>query len=94
MATVEDGTNDGGLTRKRRVRAAQRGSVTRLTAKLDETLISGDARRLRQLKQSLTDKQHVLSKLDDELIELVNDEHLEEEVEAADLIRERIGLSL
>ena len=68
--------------------------MTRLTAKLDETLISGDARQLRQLKQSLTDKQHVLSKLDDELIELVNDEHLEEEVEAADLIRERIGLSL
>ena len=94
MATEEDGTGDGGLTRKRRVRAAHRGSVTRLTDKLDEILISGDARRLRQLKQSLTDKQHVLSKLDDELIELVNDEHLEEEVEAADLIRERIGLAI
>ena len=94
MATEEDGTGDGGLTRKRRVRAAHRGSVTRLTDKLDEILISGDARRLRQLKQSLTDKQQVLSKLDDELIELVNDEHLEEEVEAADLIRERIGLAI
>ena len=68
--------------------------MTRLTDKLDEILISGDARRLRQLKQSLTDKQHVLSKLDEELIELVNDEHLEEEVEAADLIRERIGLAI
>ena len=92
--TEEDGTGDGGLTWKRRVRAAHRGSVTRLTDKLDEILISGDARRLRQLKQSLTDKQHVLSKLDEELIELVNDEHLEEEVEAADLIRERIGLAI
>ena len=94
MATEEDAASDRGLTRKRRVRAAHCGSVTRLTTQIDKALISGNVRRLRQLKQSLTDKPRVLSKLDDELMELVSDEHLEEEVEAADLVKERIDLAL
>ena len=80
--------------RKRRVRAAHRGSVTRLTSQLEHVLDSGDARQMKQLKQSLTDKLHVLSKLDDKLIDLVPDEQLEEEVQQADLIKERITLAI
>lgn len=49
---------------------------------------------MKQLKQSLTDKLQVLSKLDEELIDLVRDEQLEQEVEQADLIRERISLAI
>lgn len=80
--------------RKKRIRAAHRGSVTRLTAQLENVLDSADARKMKQLRQSLTDKLKVLSKLEDELIELVRDEQLEEEVEQADLIREQTTLTL
>ena len=72
--------------RKRRVRAAHRGSVTRLTGQLEEALQSADVSRLKQLRQSLTDKSSVLSRLDDELIELVVEEQ-------ADQIKERISLA-
>ena len=49
---------------------------------------------MKQLKQSLTDKLHVLSTIDEELISLVSDEQLEEEVEQADLIQARISFAL
>ena len=65
---------------KRRVRTAHCESVTRLTSQLEHILDSGDAHQMKQLKPSSTDKVHVLSKLDDELIELETDEQLEEEV--------------
>ena len=81
-------------TRKKRIRAAHHGSVTRLTAPLEDILSSGDSRRMKQLKQSLTNRLHVLSTIDKELISLVSDEQLEEEVEQADLIRERISFAL
>ena len=80
--------------RKKRVRAAHRGSATRLTAQLEHILDSGDTRQMKQLRQSLTDKLQVLTKLDGELVELVQDDQLEEEVEQADLVRERITLAL
>ena len=67
--------------------------VTRLTAQLENVLDSANTRQMKQLRQSLTDKLQVLSKLDDELIKLVRDEQLEE-VEQADLIRERTTLAL
>ena len=78
------------LRKKKRVRGAHRSSVTRLIGQVDEAIDSKDVRRMRQLKQSLTDKSNVLAKLDDELIELVGEEELETEVEQADLIREKI----
>ena len=79
---------------KKRVRAAHRGSATRLTTQLEHILDSGDTRQMKQLRQSLTDKLQVLTKLDGELIELVQDDQLEEEVEQVDLVRERITLAL
>ena len=85
---------DEATTRKKRVRAAHRGSVTRLLGQVDETLESADARRLKQLKQSLIGKRDVLLTLDDELIELVNEEQLDTEVEQADLIKEKISFAV
>ena len=39
-------------------------------------------------------KLDVLSKLDDELIELIDEEHLDAEVEQADLMKENISLAV
>ena len=82
------------LARKKRVRAAHHGSVTRIISQVEEAIASTDACRLKQLIQSLSDKSSILSKLDDELIELVEEEELETEVEQADLIGEQISLAV
>ena len=84
-----------GLTRKRKVRAARRGSVTRIISQVYESLESGEALnlpRLRQQKLQLSGKLDVLLKLDDELIEMVAEDELDVEVEQADVIKEKIGL--
>ena len=86
-----------GLTRKRKVRAAHRGSVTRIISQVYESLESGEALnlpRLRQQKLQLSGKLDVLSKLDDELIEMVAEDELDVEVEQADVIKEKIGLCI
>jgi hypothetical protein len=85
---------DEAAVRTKRNRAAHRGSVTRLLGQVDETVASADVCRLKQLKQSLNGKLDVLSKLDDDLIELVDEEHLDAEVEQADLIKENISLAV
>lgn len=86
-----------GLARKRKVRAAHRGSVTRIIGQVAENLESPDGpnlSRLRQHKISLSEKMEVLSKLDNELIEIVEEEELDNEVEQADMIRERMRLCI
>ena len=86
-----------GLDRKRKVRAAHRGAVTRIMGQVRDNLDSPDGpnlRRLRQQKSTLSGKLDVLSKLDDELLDLVNEDDLEGEVEQADVIRERIGVCI
>ena len=57
--------------RKRRVIAAHCRSVTRLIGQLDKALGSTDTCRLKQLKQSLTEKLSIPSRLDNELSEIV-----------------------
>ena len=47
---------------------------------------------LRQHKTLLAEKLEVLSKLDNELIEMVDEEELDDELEQADVIKGRIGL--
>ena len=87
----------GGLERKRKVRAAHRGSVTRIVGQVYESLESGDALsvpRLRQQKSLLSGKFDVLSKLDDELAKMVAEDELDHEVEQADIIKEKIGLCI
>ena len=85
-----------GLARKRKVRAAHHGSVTRIVSQVYENLKSGEALnlpRLRQQKSPLSGKLDVLSKLDDELIEMVAEDELDNEVEQADIIK-KIGLCI
>ena len=72
---------------------------TREEYELVAALGSTDTRRLKQLKQSLTEKLSVLSALDDEIIALIEDEQLEAEVEQAeveqaDLIRGKVNLAV
>ena len=86
-----------GLARKWKVRAAHRGSVTRIVSQVYENLESGEALnlpRLRQQKSLLSGKLDVLSRLDDELIEMVAEDELDNEVEQADIIKEKIGLCI
>ena len=85
--------SDGATARKRRIRAAHRSSATRLLGQVDETISTSDLPRLKQLKQALNGKIEVYSKLDNELIKLVEDQ-LEAEVEQADLIREKINYAV
>ena len=66
-------------TKKGNVRRAHRASATRLINQIDGAIVSADVRRLKQLKQSLTNKLTVLARLDDELIGLVEDDDLEAE---------------
>ena len=82
----------GRLDRKRKVRVAHRGSVTRIIGQASESLESGDTLsvpRLRQQKSLLSEKLYVLSKLDDELIKMVAEEELDHEVEQADIIKRK-----
>ena len=86
-----------GLARKRKVRVAHHRSVTRIVSQVYESLESGEALnlpRLRQQKSQLSGKLDVLSKLDDELIEMVAEDELDTEVEQADVIKEKIGLCI
>ena len=85
---------DEATARKKRLRAAHRGSATRLLSQVDTAIASPDLPRLRQLQRSLISKQDVLSKLDDEMIELVREDELDQEVENADVIQEKISLAV
>ena len=86
-----------GLARKRKVRAAHRGSVTRIVGQVYESLECEEALnlpKLRQQKLLLAEKLNVLSKLDDELIEMVGEDELDSEVEQADVIKEKIRVCI
>ena len=63
------------LTTKKKVRVAQLGYITKIVSKVYDNLESSDGpslSRLRQQKLLLYGKLEVLTKLDDELIELVD----------------------
>ena len=65
-------------TRARRVQVqgAHRGAVTMLVNQLDEALGSTDVGRLKQLKQSQQNKIEILSVLDEQILELVEDDQV------------------
>ena len=87
---VEEATR----ARRVRVRGAHRGAVTRLVSQSDEARGSTDVGRLKQLKQSLRSKMEILSVLDEQILELVEDDQVESEVEQADLVREKSELAI
>ena len=82
--------------RKKRVnvRRAHHASATKLINQV-ESVAASDACRLRQLKQSLTDKLALLERLDEEVMELTEDEEeLLVEVEQADGVKDKIKLAV
>ena len=81
-------------TRRIRVRAAHRGTVTRLVNQLDEALHSTDVGRLKHLKQTLSKKMAILSALDEGILAEIEEDHVEAEIEQADLIREEAELAI
>ena len=89
-------TETGGLSRKKKVRATHQASVTRMIDQVQEMLSSEEglnAAKLKQRKQALQAKTELLNKLDEEIV-MVPEDGLDEEVEQADLVRERIELAI
>ena len=85
------------LARKKRTRAAHRGSVTKIIKQVYECLESLDdtsSSRLRQQKTLLSEKERVLSALDEEIMNLVSDEELDTEVEQVDEQKGKITLAI
>ena len=84
-----------GLAWKRKIRAAHHWSMTRIISQVYESLDSGESLNLlclRQQKSQLSGKVDVLSKLDDEGIEMVAEHEFDRDGEQADIIKEKIGL--
>ena len=83
------------LSRKKKVRAAHRASVTRMIGQARETLEESEGfeiAKLTQKKDALAAKVELLRKLDEEIVEVVHEDELESEIERADEIREQIEL--
>ena len=78
----------------KRINVRRAHSATRFTGQIEDAVESGDVRRLKQLKQSLTNKLTVLTKLDDKVLELTEDDDLDAEVKQADDVREKIDLAV
>ena len=80
--------------KKTYVRCAHRASATRFIGQIEAAMDSEDALKLRHIKKSLANKLDVLAKMDDEMLELVDETELESEVEQADEIREKMELAI
>ena len=64
------------LTKKKRIRAGQKASASKLLTKIEETtaLESPETSKLSLLKMSLTEKLTTSKQLDGEIVELIDDE--------------------
>ena len=93
---ADDGAHVDGTTHTRRVRvrAAHRGTVTRLINQLDEVLSLADVSRLKQMRQSLMAKMEILSRMDEEILALVEEDQVGGEIEQADVVREGAELAI
>ena len=85
------------LARKKKVRAAHRASVTRMIGQANE-LLNAEGRlesaKLKQKREALTAKAELLNKLDADIVEAVGEDYLEEKIEVADTVQERIELAI
>ena len=85
------------LTKKKRIRAGHKGVVTRRMKEVDDIVAAmtpthpADLAKLAQLKLSLKEKLETLSKLDDEIFQLIDaDEELIADMDEADTIKQGI----
>ena len=92
MSTAEE------LSRKKKMRGAYRSSVTRMITQVEELLRAEpgelNVSQLKQKRQALVGKTELLTKLDEEIQATIEEDGLEDEVEQADLVRERIELTI
>ena len=85
------------LSRKKKVRAAHRASVTRMIGLAQEMLgdeAAPDPTKLKQKRDALAAKAELLKGLDAEIVGEIHEDELEGEVENADMIQERIELAI
>ena len=86
------------LSRKKKMRGAHRSSVTRMITQVEELLRAEpeelNVSQLKQKRQALVGKTELLTKLDEEILTTIEEDGLEDEVEQADLVRERIELTI
>ena len=80
------------LSRKKKIRAGHRSTVTRTFGDISTALSSDtpDRDRIARLKLTLNEKLETLNKLDSEIIELTADEGLENEIQQSDENKEKI----
>ena len=88
-----------GLARKKRVRRGHRASATRTIAQMYEAKESADDREsilttLMQCKLSLQGKLDTVKQLDNEILELVDDADVDDEIEQADIFKERLQVAI
>ena len=82
---------------KKRKRTGHRASATRLVGQLKDNLEQEDGPdipRLRQQRVSLTTKLDILVKLDDEILDMTVEDEIEQEIDLADQVRERLTLAI
>ena len=82
--------------RKVKIRRAHRASAIRLCNGAYENINAEvvNVVKLRQQWQSIMEKVQTLAKLDDEMLDLVEEEALETEIEEADIVREWLALCI
>ena len=86
--------NEMTLSQLRARRAGHRGTVTRVIGQLDDVL-EKEAPKLRLLRRTLVDKSALLVRYNEDILNLVTDEEkVEEEIGRADIIQEKISLSV
>ena len=85
------------LSRKKKVRAAHRVSVTRMIGSAQEMIrgeVATDTAKLRQKRDALAAKAELLNGLDAEIVGEIPEDELETEIENTDAIQERIELTI
>ena len=85
-------TDSENLARKRRIRGGHRGSATRSMNTVEALLAEEepDPARLAQLKLSLEEKLSTLTRLDSEILDLTENEHLEGEILESDEFKDGV----
>ena len=90
-------TDAATLSRKKGSRLAHRGSATKTVTKVNDELYKPDgpdSQHLRQYQLALQQKIQTLTTLDEQILELVEEDELEDEVDQADIVKEKIGFCL
>ena len=88
--TLAPGEVDELRAKKVNTRRAQRSAATKAVNKLESVIECRDNRRLRQARQTLTEKIALLTKLDAEILDLTDESGMEAEVINADEVKSKL----